>query len=77
MLRKEFNSVGNVGAVVFIYMYCVTAVVIQGRAKVPPVNTVWGPGATLLWFLMDNDSGAWRCQGVSVVAVWPVKEIMC
>ena len=43
------------------YVDAVTLVVVRGRSKVPPIDTVVGPGAAVSRCLMDDDSGAGRC----------------
>ena len=38
----------------------VTLLVVRGRSKIPPIDTMRGPGAVVARCLMENDSGAGR-----------------
>ena len=39
----------------------VIPVVVRGGSKIPTVDTMGGPGATVAGCFMDNDAGARRC----------------
>ena len=39
----------------------VTSVVVRGGPKIPTIDTVRGPGATVARCFMDNDAGAGGC----------------
>ena len=56
--------------VLTIYAGCVwgtdavTFVMFKSWSKVPTIETMWGLGASLLWFLMDDGAGARWSQRV-------------
>ena len=45
----------------------VTTVVVRGGSKIPTLNTVGGPGATIAGCFVNNDAGAGGCQWCAVV----------
>ena len=43
-----------------------TSIVVRGRSEVPPIDKMGGRGAAVVRCLMDEDSGAGRCEGCAV-----------
>ena len=60
-MRGKLHSFGDAFCVGTWNVDAVTLVVVRGRSKVPPIDTVVGPGAAVSRCLMDDDSGAGRC----------------
>ena len=50
LLREELNGVTDVGAACSCGVAGVAAVMIEGRAETPTINTPGCPASTLVWF---------------------------
>ena len=60
-MRGKLHSFDNVFCAGTWNVDVVTSAVVRGRSKVPPINTVGGPGAAVGRCLMDDNLGARRC----------------
>ena len=60
-MREELHSFGDAFCAGAWNVDAVKLVVVRGRSKVPPIDTVGGPGMAVVRCLVDNKSGAGRC----------------
>ena len=73
IMRGKLHSFGNVFCTGMWNVDVVTLVVVRSRSEVPPIDTVGGSVAAVVGCLVDNDSGAGRCQGCAVEVKCPVQ----
>ena len=60
-MRGKLHSFGDAFCAGTWNVDAVTSVVVRGGSKVPPIDTVGGPGAAVVRCLMDEYPGARRC----------------
>ena len=60
-MREKLYIFGNTFGAGTQNVDAVTSVVVRGGSKVPPINTVGGPGAAVSGCFIDSDVGAGRC----------------
>ena len=64
IVREKIDSFGNTFGTGLRNVDAVTLVVARGGSKIPTVDTVGGPGATIAGCFVDNDAGAGGAKGV-------------
>ena len=60
-MRRKLYSFGDAFGAGLRNVDAVTSVVVGGRSKIPTIDTVGRPGATVAGCFMDNDAGAGGC----------------
>ena len=60
-MRGKLHSFGNAFCAGTWNVDAVKLVVVRGRSKVPPIDTMGEPGAAVAGCLVDDDLGDRRC----------------
>ena len=77
MLGKEFNRVSDAFGSCLGDVRAIASVVFHRRSEVPPLDSIGIPGASLIWFLVDEDLGAGGCHGRGIVIESSFQDVMC
>ena len=60
-MRKNLNSFGDTFGAGPLNVEAVTLVVVRCGSEIPTIDTVGGPGATVVGCFTENDAGAGGC----------------
>ena len=61
IVREKFDSFGDTFGVGPRNIDAATTVVVRGGSEIPTVDTVGGPGATIVGCFVENDAGVGGC----------------